>query len=106
MSDDPDVDLIAETLGWHVTRLVRVRHRLRTVGWRYECLCGWRTGLFRRGEHNSQATKRRAARQHVAEQVAEALRHCVPEVVDAAPLVCAEPASSPHDRDQGHGGDS
>lgn len=84
MSDDPTRDLIAETLAWHEIELVRVRHRLRTVGWRYECSCpggGWQTGLFFRDERNSQAMKRRAARKHVAEQVAEALRHGAPEAV-------------------------
>lgn len=87
------VDLVAETLAWHEISLVRVRNRLRTAGWRYECSCpqGWQSGLFHR-------------RRHVAEQVTEALRRHALEVVDAAGLVGAEPAGTPNDGEQGDGG--
>lgn len=92
------VEKIAEKLFWHETREVRVRNRVRTVGYRYECCCGgWESGLHRRRELHAAAMHRHLARLHVAEQVWEALNHGAPEVVAAAGLVCAEPADTRHE---------
>lgn len=80
MAADPDVDLIVEALD---------RHRVTDVGprawgeqaprWRWVCRCGWAGVVFDVRDADARAPALAAAVRHVAERVAEALRHGAPE---------------------------
>lgn len=84
MSDDPTVDLIAETLAQHRTTDTSVwdEQGIRVLHWQWRCgRCDWAGEPVRPGEDFGQrvAVARAVALRHEAEQVAEALRPGAPE---------------------------